>query len=132
MVGVDFPEGIHYIRIAVKLEDLFLCSYGELAWALDVLGVGEVESTKAGLGEVREEDIPPLAKVSLPHFVARLQVHRREELVDFDQCGQFVCNVVQLFVHSPEVVLVEACDVDQVVNTLVVVDNLHFQSGDVS
>ncbi len=48
-------------------------------------------------------------------------------LVDFYECGQLVSDVVQLFVHRPEVVLVEACDVNQVVNTLVVVDNLCLQ-----
>ncbi len=48
MVGVDLPEGIHHICVAVQTEDLFLCSaYGELALVLDVLGVGEVESAKA-------------------------------------------------------------------------------------
>jgi hypothetical protein len=81
VVGVNLPKGIHHIRIAVQAENLFLSpSDGEFAPSLNVLGVREVESTKAGLGVVPEEDIPPLAKVSLPHFVARLQIRRREEL----------------------------------------------------
>ncbi len=75
MAGVNRPEGIHHICVAVQTEDLFLSpSNGEFAPALDVLGVRKVEGTKAGLGEVLEEDIPPLAKVGLPHLVARLQV----------------------------------------------------------
>ncbi len=82
MVGVDLPEGIHHISIAVQMKYLFLCpADGELAPALDVLGVSEVEGAKAGLGEIHEEDIPPLAKVSLPHFVARLQIRGRDKLV---------------------------------------------------
>ncbi len=49
------------------MKDLFLFpADGELAPALDVLGVNEVEGAKAGLGGILEEDIPPLAKVSLP------------------------------------------------------------------
>ncbi len=53
-------------------------------------------------------------------------------LVDFDKHGQFVHNVIQFLVHGPEVVLMEVWDVDQVVNPLVVVDNLHLQSRDAS
>jgi hypothetical protein len=36
--------------------------------------VGEVERSHACLQQVCKEDIPPLAKVSLPHFVAVLEV----------------------------------------------------------
>ncbi len=51
MIGVDLPEGIHHIRIAVQTEDIFLCpANGELALVLDVLGVGKVESSETGFG----------------------------------------------------------------------------------
>ncbi len=53
------------------MEDLFLgSSDGEFASALDVVGVREAEGAKKHLGEVRQEDIPPLPKVGLPHLVA--------------------------------------------------------------
>jgi len=61
VVGVDFPKGIHHIRIAVQTEDLFLCpADGELAPVLNVFGV--------------QEDIPPFAKIGIPHLVAHLKV----------------------------------------------------------
>ncbi len=56
-------------------------SDGEFASALNVLVVRQVEGTEASLGEVSQEDIPPFAKVGLPHFVAGLEVRRREQLV---------------------------------------------------
>ncbi len=46
-------------------------------------------------------------------------------LVDFDECGQFVSDIVPFLVHGPEVILMEASDVDQVVHAFVVVDDLH-------
>jgi hypothetical protein len=92
VVGVNLPEGVHYIRVAVQTEDLYLSSSdGELAPALDVLGVREVEGAEARLGEVREEDVPSLAKVGLPNLVAGLQVRGREELVGLrvSDCDHF-------------------------------------------
>jgi len=75
MVGANFPEGIHHKCVAVQTEDLFLCpADGEFAPLLDALGIGEVQGSEARLGEVCEEDIPPFAKVSFPHFDARLEV----------------------------------------------------------
>jgi hypothetical protein len=50
----------------------------EFALALNVFVVRQVESTEASLGEVSQEDIPPFAKVGLPHFVAGLEVRGRE------------------------------------------------------
>ena len=41
---------------------------------MDVCIVCQVESSEARLGEVRQEDIPPLAKVGLPHLVAGLEI----------------------------------------------------------
>ncbi len=79
MVGVDFLEGIHHIRIAVQREDLSLCSVdGELAQVLNVFGGAEV-----GLGQVHKEDIPSFAKIGLPHLVACLEVPGGDELVRF-------------------------------------------------
>jgi len=54
VIGVDFPEGVHHIRVDVQTEDLFLCpADGELAVVLNVFGVGEVLGPEAGLGQVR-------------------------------------------------------------------------------
>ncbi len=51
MIGVDFPEGIHHVCVTVQMEDLFLCpADGELASVLNVLGVGKVQGSEAGLG----------------------------------------------------------------------------------
>ncbi len=75
MVSIDFPEGIYHIRVAVQTEDLFLSPPdGELAAVLDVLGICEVQGSDAGLGQVCQEDIPPFAKIGLPHLVACLEV----------------------------------------------------------
>ncbi len=82
MVGTDFPKGIHHICVAVQTKDLFLGSSNrELAPSMNVFVGRQVEGTKAGLGEVREEDIPSLAKVGLPHFVAGLEVRGEEKLL---------------------------------------------------
>jgi hypothetical protein len=71
VVGANLPEGIHHILVAVQKEDLFLrLADGEPASLLDALGIGEIQGTQAHLGEVHEEDIPPFAKVGLPHFDA--------------------------------------------------------------
>ena len=73
MVGTDFPEGVHHVCVAVQTKDLFLGpSNGEFASAVNVLVVRQIESAEASLGEVSQEDIPSLAKVGLPHFVASL------------------------------------------------------------
>ncbi len=53
----------------------------EFASALNVLVVRQVKSAEAGLGEVSQEDIPSLAKVGLPHFVAPLEVRGGEFLI---------------------------------------------------
>ena len=46
MIDVDFPEGIHHVRVAVQTEDLFLRpADGEFASVLNVLGVGKVQSS---------------------------------------------------------------------------------------
>jgi hypothetical protein len=82
MVGTDFPKGVHHVCVAVQTKDLFLgTSDGEFAPALNVLVVRQIKSTEAGLGEVSQEDIPPLAKLGLPHLVAGLQVRGGEKLV---------------------------------------------------
>jgi hypothetical protein len=71
-------------RVTVQTEDLLLGPVdSELASGLNVGVVGEVECPEAGLSQVREEDIPPLAKVGVPQFVAVLQVGGGEELVRF-------------------------------------------------
>ncbi len=75
MIGIDLPEGIYHIRVAVQTEVLFLSpADGELAAILDVLGICKVQGSEAGLGQVCQEDIPPFAKIGLPHFVAHLKV----------------------------------------------------------
>ncbi len=54
MIGVDFPEGIHHVRVAVQTEDLFLRpADGELAAVLNVFGISEIQGSEAGLGQVR-------------------------------------------------------------------------------
>jgi hypothetical protein len=53
----------------------------EFALALDVLGIHEVEGTEARFIEVRQEDVPSLAKVGLAHLVAGFQVRGGEKLV---------------------------------------------------
>ncbi len=53
----------------------------ELASAVNVLVVSQVESTKAGLGEVSQEDVPSLAKIGLPHLVTPLEVRGGEFLI---------------------------------------------------
>jgi hypothetical protein len=84
VIDVDFPKGIHHIRIVVQMEDLFLCSAdGELAPGLNVLSVSEVQGAKTGLGQICWEDISPFAKIGFPHLVAGLEVRRRDELVRF-------------------------------------------------
>ncbi len=75
MIGIDLPEGVYHICVAVQTEDLFLSpADGELAAVLDVLGIHEVQGSEACLGKVCQEDIPPFAKVGLPHLVSRLKV----------------------------------------------------------
>jgi len=82
VIGIDLPKGIYHICVAVQMEDLFLSpADGELAAVLDVLGICKVQGSKAGLGQVCQEDIPPFAKVGLPHLVAGLEVRGRDELV---------------------------------------------------
>jgi hypothetical protein len=72
-VGADLPKGIHHIHSDVQTEDLFLCSADrEFALSLDAPGVGKVQGTVAHLDEVCEEDIPPFAKISVPHFYTGL------------------------------------------------------------
>jgi hypothetical protein len=62
--GADLPKVIHHIHSEVQREDLFLCSaHREFA-----PGVGKVHGAVAHLDEVCEEDIPPFAKISVPHF----------------------------------------------------------------
>jgi hypothetical protein len=73
VVGTDFPKGVHHVCVAVQTKDLFLGSSDrEFASALNVLVVRQVKRPEAGLGEVSQEDVPSLAKVGLPHFVASL------------------------------------------------------------
>jgi hypothetical protein len=75
VIGIDLPGGIYHIRVAVQAEDIFLGpADGELAAILDVLGICEVQGPEAGLGQVCQEDIPPFAKIGLPHLVACLKV----------------------------------------------------------
>ena len=75
VVGTNFPEGVHHVCVAVQTKDLFLCSSdGEFASAMDVCVVCQVESSEARFGEICQEDIPPLAKVGLPHFVTALEI----------------------------------------------------------
>jgi len=75
VIGIDLPEGVYHVRVAVQTEDLFLSpADGELAAVLDVLGIHEVQGSEACLGQVCQEDIPPFAKVGLPHLVACLKV----------------------------------------------------------
>jgi hypothetical protein len=82
VVGTDFPEGVHHVCVAVQTKDLFLGSSDrEFASVLNVLVVRQIKSSEAGLGEVRKEDIPPLAKVGLPHLVAALEIRGREFLI---------------------------------------------------
>jgi hypothetical protein len=84
VVGVNLPKGIHHICDTVQTEDLFLCpADGEFAPLLDALGVGKVLGSQASLGEISKEDIPPHAKVSLPHFDAGSKVGRINLLVRF-------------------------------------------------
>ncbi len=60
VIGIDLPEGIYHVRVAVQTEDLFLGpADGELAPVLNVLGVGEVQGSEAGFGQICQEDIPP-------------------------------------------------------------------------
>ena len=67
MIGIDFPEGIYHVRVAVQTEDLFLGSAnGEFAPVLNVLGVGEVQGPEACFGQICQEDIPPFAKIGFP------------------------------------------------------------------
>ena len=75
MVGTNFPEGVHHVCVAVQTKDLFLgSSDGEFASAVNVGVVRQVESAEARLGEICQEDIPPFAKISFPHFVAGLEI----------------------------------------------------------
>ena len=82
MVGTYFPKGVHHVCVAVQTKDLFLgSSDGEFASAVNVCVVRQVESAEASLGEVSQEDVPSFAKVSLPHFVAGLEVRGGEFLI---------------------------------------------------
>jgi len=49
------------------------------------------------------------------------------DFVNLYECGEFVRNVIQLFVHSFKMLLVKVGDVHQVVNPFVFVDNLCLQ-----
>jgi len=82
VIGIDLPEGIYHIRVAVQTEDLFLGpADGELAPVLNVLGIGEVQGSEACFGQICQEDIPPFAKVGFPQFVACLQVRGGNDLI---------------------------------------------------
>ncbi len=82
VIGIDLPEGINHVRVAVQVEDLFLSpTDGELAAVLNVLGVCEVQGSQAGFGQVYQEDIPPFAKISFPQFVASLKLLGGDDLV---------------------------------------------------
>ncbi len=75
MIGIDLPKGIYHVRAALKTEDLFLSpADGELPLVLNVLGVGKVQGSKSCLGQICQEDIPPFAKIGVPHLVACLQI----------------------------------------------------------
>jgi hypothetical protein len=41
---------------------------------MNIVVVSQVESAEASLGEICQEDIPPFAKISFPHFVACLEI----------------------------------------------------------
>ncbi len=82
MIGIDLPEGIYHVRVAVPAEDLFLSpANGELAVVLNVLGICEIQGSESCLGQICQEDIPPFAKMSLPHFVASLKVGGGDNLI---------------------------------------------------
>ncbi len=51
------------------------------ASAVNVCVVCQIESAEASLGEISQEDVPPLAKVGLPHLVACLEIRGREFLI---------------------------------------------------
>ncbi len=73
---------IYHVRVVVQKEDLFLSpADGELAAIWDVLGICEVQGSEVGLGQVCQEDIPPFAKISLPHLVACLKAEGGDELI---------------------------------------------------
>ncbi len=58
MVGIDLPEGIYHVRVAVQAEDVFLGPADrELAVILDVLGIWEVQGSEAGLGQMCQDPI---------------------------------------------------------------------------
>ncbi len=64
----------------VKYENLFHgITDGGVAVLLDGIFIGREEGAHAGLGEIGLEDVPPLAKQSLPHFDAILRVRKGEE-----------------------------------------------------
>ncbi len=82
MIGIDLPKGTYHVCVAVQAEDLFLSPADrELAAVLNVLGVCEVQGSEACLGQVCQEDIPPFAKISFPHFVASLKFGGGDNLV---------------------------------------------------
>ncbi len=82
MVGADFPEGIHHIRIAVQTEDLFLCSAdGEFGLVLNASGIGKVQCTEAGLCQIHADDIPFFCQSRFPHLDAVLEIGGRQDLV---------------------------------------------------
>ncbi len=82
MFGIDLPEGIYYVCVAVQTENLFMSPADvELAAVQDVLGICEIQGPEAGLGQVCQEDIPSFAKIGLPHLVASLEVRGRDELL---------------------------------------------------
>jgi len=82
VIGIDLPEGIYHIRVAVQAEDLFLSpADGELAAVLNVHGVCKIQGSEAGFGQVCQEDIPPFAKIGFPQFVASLKFGGGDDLV---------------------------------------------------
>ncbi len=78
MVGVDFPEGIHLICIAVQADDLFLCpADGELASVLNVLGIGKVEGLIFMSVASLSEKLSSLWSTALKCFSCRLEMLTR-------------------------------------------------------
>ncbi len=75
MISADGPKGVHHVCAAVQPKDLFLgIPDGDRPSALNVIGAGKVESLDACFGQIRLEDIPSVAKISLPHLDAVLEI----------------------------------------------------------
>jgi hypothetical protein len=67
VVGGDVPYRVHHPCADVQAENLFSgVPDDELSVHLNVVCVGHVEGPHAHFAEVCEEDVPPLAKESLP------------------------------------------------------------------